>query len=81
MTKQQFIEDLQKIYDFLDNQKAKTNELLKFLENEEFAKLTLIEEKTSEFTCRSDLGDGSALKLGRRKLKTEATANARAASQ
>ncbi len=44
MTKQQFIEDLQKIYDFLDNQKAKTNELLKFLENEEFAKLNEIME-------------------------------------
>ena len=57
MTKQQFIEDLQKIYDFLDNQKAKTNELLKFLENEEFAKLTLIEEfaKSLNLQMSSDL--------------------------
>ncbi len=44
MTKQEFIEDLQKIYDFLDNQKAKTNELLKFLENEEFTKLSIIDD-------------------------------------
>ena len=57
MTKQQFIEDLQKIYDFLDNQKAKTNELLKFLENEEFEKLTLIEEfaKSLNLQMSSDL--------------------------
>jgi len=39
MTKQNFIDDLQKIYDYLDKEKAKTNELLKFLENKEFDKL------------------------------------------
>ena len=57
MTKQQFIEDLQKIYDFLDNQKSKTNELLKFLENEEFEKLTLIEDfaKSLNLQMSSDL--------------------------
>ena len=32
MTKQNFIDDLQKIYDYLDKEKEKTNELLKFLE-------------------------------------------------
>ena len=42
MTKQNFIDDLQKIYDYLDKEKAKTNELLKFLENKEFDKLLLI---------------------------------------
>ena len=44
MTKNQFIYDLQKIYDYLDNEKAKTNELLKFLENKEFEKLKLIDD-------------------------------------
>mgnify|MGYP003508827973 CR=1 FL=1 len=44
MTKQNFIDDLQKIYDFLDEEKAKTNELLKFLENKEFEKLKLIDD-------------------------------------
>ena len=44
MTKQNFIDDLQKIYDYLDNEKAKTNELLKFLENKEFEKLKLIDD-------------------------------------
>ena len=44
MTKQNFIDDLQKIYDYLDNEKAKTNELLKFLENKEFDKLLLIDD-------------------------------------
>ena len=42
--KKQFIDDLQKIYDFLDEEKAKTNELLKFLENKEFEKLKLIDD-------------------------------------
>ncbi|RBQ27057.1 invasion protein CiaB [Arcobacter sp. CECT 9188] len=46
MKKQQFITDLQKIYDFLDEQKAKTNELLKYLENEEFDKLEIINDFT-----------------------------------
>ncbi|MDX4012861.1 invasion protein CiaB [Aliarcobacter skirrowii] len=44
MTKQNFIDDLQKIYDYLDKEKAKTNELLKFLENKEFDKLLLIDD-------------------------------------
>ncbi|WP_419671605.1 hypothetical protein [Aliarcobacter butzleri] len=44
MTKEQFLNDLQKIYDFLNDQKTKTNELIKFLENEEFDKLTLIDD-------------------------------------
>ncbi|MDX4060558.1 invasion protein CiaB [Aliarcobacter skirrowii] len=44
MTKQNFIDDLQKIYDYLDEQKANTNELLKFLENKEFDKLLLIDD-------------------------------------
>ena len=33
MTKEQFLNDLQKINDFLNDQKTKTNELIKFLEN------------------------------------------------
>ncbi|MDX4060886.1 invasion protein CiaB [Aliarcobacter skirrowii] len=44
MTKQNFIDDLQKIYDYLDKEKAKTNELLKFLENKEFDKLFIIDD-------------------------------------
>ncbi|TLS72965.1 invasion protein CiaB [Aliarcobacter thereius] len=44
MTKQNFIDDLQKVYDYLDNQKANINELLQYLENKEFDKLSLINE-------------------------------------
>ena len=44
MTKNQFIYDLQKIYDYLDKQKENTNELLKFLENKEFDKLFIIDD-------------------------------------
>ena len=57
MTKQNFIDDLQKIYDYLDNEKAKTNELLKFLENKEFDKLGLIDDfaKALKLEMTSDL--------------------------
>lgn len=57
MTKEQFLNDLQKIYDFLENQKSKTNELIKYLENEEFDKLTLINDfaKSLNLEMSSDL--------------------------
>ncbi|MDK2063370.1 invasion protein CiaB [Aliarcobacter butzleri] len=57
MTKEQFLNDLQKIYDFLNDQKTKTNELIKFLENEEFDKLTLIDNfaKSLNLEMNSDL--------------------------
>ncbi|MBY0540444.1 MAG: invasion protein CiaB [Campylobacterales bacterium] len=44
MTKQEFLNDLQKIYDFLNTEKSKTNELIAHLENEEFEKLSLIND-------------------------------------
>ncbi|MCG3687462.1 invasion protein CiaB [Aliarcobacter butzleri] len=57
MTKEQFLNDLQKIYDFLNDQKTKTNELIKFLENKEFYKLTLIDDfaKSLNLEMNSDL--------------------------
>ncbi|BAK71157.1 invasion protein CiaB [Aliarcobacter butzleri] len=57
MTKEQFLNDLQKIYDFLNDQKTKTNELIKFLENKEFDKLTLIDDfaKSLNLEMSSDL--------------------------
>ncbi|MFY4764344.1 invasion protein CiaB [Aliarcobacter butzleri] len=57
MTKEQFLNDLQKIYDFLNDQKTKTNELIKFLENKEFDKLTLIDNfaKSLNLEMNSDL--------------------------
>src|SRR5574344_1167867 len=57
MTKQNFIDDLQKIYDYLDNEKAKTNELLKFLENKEFDKLFIIDDfaKSLDLKISDDL--------------------------
>ncbi|WP_066221910.1 invasion protein CiaB [Aliarcobacter cryaerophilus] len=57
MTKQNFIDDLQKIYDYLDNEKAKTNELLKFLEDKEFDKLSLIDDfaKSLDLKMSDDL--------------------------
>ncbi len=57
MTKEQFLNDLQKIYDFLNDQKTKTNELIKFLENKEFDKLTLIDDfaKSLNLEMNSDL--------------------------
>ncbi|MDX4066801.1 invasion protein CiaB [Aliarcobacter skirrowii] len=57
MTKQNFIDDLQKIYDYLDNEKAKTNELLKFLEDKEFDKLFIIDDfaKSLDLKISDDL--------------------------
>lgn len=57
MAKQNFIDDLQKIYDYLDEQKAKTNELLKFLENKEFDKLFIIDDfaKSLDLKMSEDL--------------------------
>ncbi|MFW3426411.1 invasion protein CiaB [Aliarcobacter butzleri] len=57
MTKEQFLNDLQKIYDFLNDQKTKTNKLIKFLENKEFDKLTLIDDfaKSLNLEMNSDL--------------------------
>ena len=44
MNKEQFLNDLQKIYDFLNDEKTQTNKLISFLENEEFDKLGLIDD-------------------------------------
>jgi hypothetical protein len=44
MNKQQFLYDLQKIYDFLGDEKRKINDLIKYLENEEFEKLSIIDD-------------------------------------
>ncbi|WP_419677645.1 invasion protein CiaB [Aliarcobacter lanthieri] len=57
MNKENFLYDLQKIYDFLNEQKATTNELIKYLENEEFDKLELINEfaKALNLEINSDL--------------------------
>lgn len=57
MTKEKFLDDLQKIYDFLNEQKNLTNNLLKYLENQEFDKLEIIEQfaKSLELNQSSDL--------------------------
>lgn len=57
MTKPQFLNDLQKIYDFLNDEKTQTNKLISFLENEEFDKLTLIDDfaKALKLEMTSDL--------------------------
>lgn len=47
MTKEQFLDDLQKIYNYLEEQKANTNLYLQYLENKEFEKLTLFDEFAS----------------------------------
>jgi len=57
MNKEDFLNDLQRIYDFLDEQKEKTNKLLKYLENEEFDKLSIINDfaKALNLKINSDL--------------------------
>ena len=57
MTKETFLNDLQKIYDFLNNQKTETNKLIAHLENEEFDKLQIINDfaKKLDLTMTKDL--------------------------
>ncbi|MDD3055267.1 MAG: invasion protein CiaB [Aliarcobacter sp.] len=57
MTKENFLNDLQKIYDFLNEQKTQTNKLIAHLENEEFDKLGLIDDfaKALKIEMTSDL--------------------------
>ncbi len=44
MTENQFLKDVEKIYQFLENEKNSINEIIKNLENKEFEKLTLIDK-------------------------------------
>ena len=57
MTKETFLNDLQKIYDFLNDEKTQTNKLIAHLENEEFDKLGLINDfaKALKLEMTSDL--------------------------
>lgn len=57
MNKDTFLNDLQKIYDFLNDEKTQTNKLIAFLENEEFDKLGLIDDfaKALKLEMTSDL--------------------------
>lgn len=57
MNKDTFLNDLQKIYDFLNDEKTQTNKLISFLENEEFDKLGLIDNfaKALKLEMTSDL--------------------------
>lgn len=57
MTKENFLNDLQKIYDFLNDEKTQTNKLIAFLENEEFDKLGLIDDfaKALNLEMKDDL--------------------------
>ena len=57
MTKETFLNDLQKIYDFLNDQKNETNKLIAHLENEEFDKLQIINDfaKKLDLTMTKDL--------------------------
>ena len=48
MDKKQFLEDIQNVYDFLNNQKNDINKLYEHLENKEFDKLTIIDEFASQ---------------------------------
>ncbi len=57
MTKETFLNDLQKIYDFLNDQKIQTNTLIAHLENEEFDKLEIIDDfaKVLDLSMTKDL--------------------------
>lgn len=55
----QFLGDIQKLYDYITQQKANINQLYKYLEQEEYDKLTII----SEFATSLDLKISSDLRV------------------
>jgi hypothetical protein len=57
MNKKNFLNDLQKIYDFLNEQKTQTNKIIAYLEDEQFDKLEIINDfaKSLELEMTSDL--------------------------
>jgi uncharacterized tellurite resistance protein B-like protein len=57
MNKETFLNDLQKIYDFLNEQKTQTNKIIAYLEDEQFDKLEIINDfaKSLKLEMTSDL--------------------------
>jgi uncharacterized tellurite resistance protein B-like protein len=57
MNKETFLNDLQKIYDFLNEQKTQTNKIIAYLEDEQFDKLGIINDfaKSLKLEMTSDL--------------------------
>ncbi|RXJ94196.1 CiaB protein [Malaciobacter molluscorum] len=54
MSENQFLKDVEKIYQFLEEQKNNTNKLITYLENKEFDKLTIIDEFAKELDLTLD---------------------------
>ncbi len=54
MTENQFLKDIENIYQFLANEKNSINKLIKHLENKEFQKLTLIENFSKTLGLKLD---------------------------
>lgn len=57
MTQEQFLDDLQKVYDYISDKKANVNILYEYLENKQYDKLTIIDEfaKELDLIMSSDL--------------------------
>ncbi|XPV67443.1 MAG: invasion protein CiaB [Halarcobacter sp.] len=57
MTNEKFLEDLKDVYEFLNAQKANVNKFITYLENNEFEKLTIIDEfaNTLNLELKDDL--------------------------
>ncbi len=63
MTKEQFLEDIQKIYDFISTKKESTNKLYEYLENKEYDKLTIIDEFAKKLKIDQNIDDEIRLAL------------------
>ncbi len=57
MNKKDFLNDLQKVYDFLDEQKSKSSKLIKHLEDKQYEKLGILDDfaQTLELELKDDL--------------------------
>ena len=57
MTQENFLQDIQKLYDYLEDKKSNINKLYEYVENKEYEKLELVEQfaKYLELKLDSDL--------------------------
>lgn len=63
MTQEEFLNDIQKIYDYINDKKESVNKLYNYLENKEYDKLTLIDQFASKLGIEVNIDDEIRLAL------------------
>ncbi len=63
MTQEEFLNDIQKIYNYINERKESVNKLYNYLENKEYDKLTLIDNFASKLEIEDNIDDEIRLAL------------------